>query len=130
MITKVEVMPAAAFDAWYRQAPVAAGEAVKGAVPAPNGAKLVQEKGCLACHTIDGSPKIGPTFKGLFGKKEIMIHEGKEVEVVADAAFIHRKLMEPEEARIKGFPPIMPSQKGVLTEAEINAIIEYLKTLK
>jgi mono/diheme cytochrome c family protein len=36
----------------------------------------------------------------------------------------------PEEARIKGFPPIMPSQKGVLTDAEIAAIIEYLKTLK
>jgi hypothetical protein len=24
----------------------------------------------------------------------------------------------------------MPSQKGVLTDAEVNAIIEYLKTLK
>jgi cytochrome c oxidase subunit II len=90
----------------------------------------VQEKGCLACHTIDGSPKIGPTFKGLFGKRETVIHEGKEVEAVADEAFIHHKLLAPEEARIKGFPPIMPSQKGILTDAEIGAIIEYLKTLK
>jgi len=130
MVTKVEVMPVAAFDAWYREGGAAAGPLTK-TPPAPvNGEKLVQEKGCLACHTIDGSPKIGPTFKGLFGKKETVIHDGKEVEAVADEAFIHHKLLEPEDARIKGFPPIMPSQKGILTDAEIGAIIDYLKTLK
>jgi len=130
MITKVEVMPVTAFDAWYRENSAAAGPLTK-APPAPlNGAKLVQEKGCLVCHTIDGSPKIGPTFKGLFGKREAVIRGGKEAEAVADEAFIHHKLLAPEDARIKGFPPIMPSQKGILTDAEIGAIIEYLKTLK
>jgi len=131
MITKVEVMPAAAFDAWYGENQAAAtGKPATGPSLPPSGAKLVQEKGCLGCHSIDGSPKIGPTFKGLFGKKETVIHEGKEVEAVADEAFIHHKLLAPEVARIKGFPPIMPSQKGILTDAEISAIIEYLKTLK
>ena len=130
MITKVEVMPAAAFDAWYREGVKTAGTAAKGPSPAPSGAKLVQEKGCLGCHSIDGSPKIGPTFKGLFGKSEAVIRGGKEAVAVADEAFIHHKLLAPEEARIKGFPPIMPSQKGLLTDAEIAAIIEYLKTLK
>ncbi len=126
MITKAEVVPAADFDAWYREGRASAGVAAK----APDGARLVQEKGCLGCHTVDGTPKVGPTFKGLFGKKETVLHEGKESQVIADEAFIHHKLLEPEEARIKGFPPIMPSQKGVLTDAEITAIIEYLKTLK
>jgi cytochrome c oxidase subunit II len=134
MITKVEVMPAAAFDAWYREGGAKPGKAentaVKAPARAPNGARLVQEKGCLGCHSIDGSPKIGPTFKGLFGKKETVIHEGKEVEAVADEAFLRHKLLEPEEARIKGYPPIMPSQKGLLTDAEIAAVIEHLKTLR
>mgnify|MGYP006267636279 CR=1 FL=1 len=130
MISKVEVMPAAAFDDWYRVGGKAAGPAAKGPTPAPSGAHLVQEKGCLACHSIDGSPKIGPTLKGLLGRKETVIREGKEEVVVADEHFIHHKLLEPEKARIKGFPPIMPSQKGLLTDEEITAFIDYLKTLK
>jgi len=135
MITKVEVMPEKEFETWYRgEAKVAAAPGTAPAerkeAPRPDGAALVQSKGCIACHSTDGSPKIGPTFKGLFGKKETVIRGGKEVEAVADEAFIHHKLLEPEEARIKGFPPIMPSQKGLLTDAEIAAIIEYLKTLK
>jgi len=136
MITKVEVMPLKEFEAWYRgEAKVAAAPGTataerKRTAPRPDGAALVQSKGCLGCHSTDGTPKVGPTFKGLFGKKETVIHGGKEVEAVADEAFIHHKLLEPEEARIKGFPPIMPSQKGLLTDAEIASIIEYLKTLK
>ena len=135
MITKVEVMPVKEFETWYRgEAKVAAAPGTAPAerkkAPRPDGAALVQSKGCIACHSTDGSPKIGPTFKGLFGKKETVIRGGKEVEAVADEAFIHHKLLEPEEARIKGFPPIMPSQKGLLTDAEIASIIEYLKTLK
>jgi cytochrome c oxidase subunit 2 len=130
MITKVEVVPAAAFDSWYREGGKTAAALAKRPPTAPSGSRLVQEKGCLGCHSIDGSPKIGPTFRGLFGKKETVIRAGKETEAVADETFIHHKLLAPEEARIKGFPPIMPSQKGLLTDVEIGAIIEYLKTLK
>jgi cytochrome c oxidase subunit II len=125
MITKVEVMPEQDFQAWYREAAVKAARRESGS----DGAKLFAEKGCGACHSIDGTAKIGPTFKGLYGKKEIVLHNNKEREITVDAAFIRHKLLEPEDARIKGFPPIMPSQKGLLTNAEIDAIIEYLKTL-
>jgi hypothetical protein len=31
---------------------------------------------------------------------------------------------------VKGFPPIMPSQQGQLTDQEIHEIVEYLKSLK
>jgi len=125
MITKVEVMAEQDFNAWYREA---SQQALQGRA-GPDGAKLFAEKGCVACHSTDGSVKIGPTFKGLFGKKEIVMHEGKEREITVDAAFIHHKLLEPEEARIKGYPPIMPSQKGLLKDAEIDAIVEYMKGL-
>jgi cytochrome c oxidase subunit 2 len=139
MITKVEVMQQKDFDQWYReeQEAVPAEEKKPGAktpekkaAAAVKGAELIQVKGCVACHTTDGSPKIGPTFKGVFGKKEIVIHDGKEREVVVDEAFIKQTLMHPEIDRVKGFPPIMPSQHGLLTDQEMDAIVDYIKSLK
>jgi cytochrome c oxidase subunit 2 len=54
---------------------------------------------------------------------------GREQEVVIDEAYLRRSMLEPAADVVVGFPSIMPSQKGVLSEEEIVAIIEYLKTL-
>ncbi len=128
MITKVEAMNEQDYDAWYRSEP--AGAAPGQGPTAQAGEKLVQVKGCIACHSVDGSTKVGPSFKSIFGKKQTVLHEGKEREITVDAAFIKEKLMHPEINRIKGFPPIMPSQQGQLTEAEVDSVIEYLKSLQ
>ncbi len=146
MITKVEVMSQKDFDEWYQGEKKSAlteekkptGKATKAAekqaakveAPGHEGAELIEVKGCVACHTIDGTPKIGPTFKGVFGKKETVIRDGKEREIVVDEAFIKQTLIKPELDRVKGFPPIMPSQQGQLTEKEMDEIIEYIKSLK
>ena len=137
MITKVEVMPQKDFDAWYKgeeavaqAAPTSGSRKVKKKETEPEGAKLVQVKGCIACHTTDGTPKIGPTLKGVFGKKESVIRNGKEREITVDEEFIKQTLLHPEIDRVKGFPPIMPSQQGQLTDKEIHEIIEYIKSLK
>ncbi len=138
MITKVEVMPQKDFEAWYggkqaaaaeEKAPAAAGPEKK-APPPGEGAQLIQTKGCVACHTTDGTPKVGPTFKGVFGKKETVIRDGKEREITVDEAFIKQTLLHPEIERVKGFPPLMPSQEGQLTDKEIEEIVEYIKSLK
>ncbi|MGE5809330.1 MAG: cytochrome c oxidase subunit II [Nitrospirota bacterium] len=131
MITKVEVMPEKDFDDWYRgkAEEAEAGEKAEKKKKAHPGAALLEVKGCLACHTTDGTKKIGPTFKGMFGMKETVTRNGKDREVVVDEAFIKEKLLQPEINRVKGFPPIMPSQKGLLTDEQIEEIIEYLKTL-
>jgi len=133
MLTKVEVMQEKAFNAWYT------GETTEVVKPGTKisekkqtegaAVKLLEVKGCLACHSVDGSAKIGPTFKGAFGKNETVIQNGKEVEIVVDEAFIRETLLEPDKQRVKGFPPIMPSQKELLTDKEINIITNYLKTL-
>jgi cytochrome c oxidase subunit 2 len=133
MITKVEVLQEKDFEAWYGAAakvatPSSAPENKK-KKPEPEGAVLVRVKGCLACHSTDGTPKVGPTFKGVLGRKEIVIREGKEREIRVDEAFIKQTLLTPELDRVKGFPPIMPPQKGLLTDNEIKEIIEYLKAL-
>ena len=148
MITKVEVISQKDFDDWYqgeKKAALAEGKKPAGKAPAAKaaekstakteapgqkGSELIQVKGCVACHTTDGTPKIGPTFMGVFGKKETVIRDGKEREIVVDETFIKQTLLQPELDRVKGFSPIMPSLRGQLTDKEIDEIIEYIKSLK
>jgi cytochrome c oxidase subunit 2 len=125
MTTKVIIMPVKDFASWYTEK----AEAEGGAGKLFDGAKLVQEKGCVACHSFDGTAKVGPTLKGVFGRKVLVLTGGKEHKIVADEDYIKRSMLEPQADVVKGFPPIMPSQKGLLTDDEIEAIVEYLKTL-
>jgi cytochrome c oxidase subunit 2 len=128
MITKVHVLSHEDFERWYRGA-TAAPSAAAGA-QGPDGARLFKEKGCVGCHSTDGSPKIGPTLKGVYGHRLTVVTGGTEREVVADDAYLRRSLIDPQADIVKGFPPIMPSQKGQLSDAEIEALVEFMETLK
>jgi cytochrome c oxidase subunit 2 len=137
MHSSVVVMSPRDFEEWYsaegrlveEEVQERPGEEDEGKMAA-RGARLVRTKGCMACHSIDGSVKIGPSFKGLFGRRTIVIVEGEEKELTADEDYIVRSLLRPEKEIVKGFDPVMPSQKERMTEKEQAAIIEYLKTLK
>ena len=91
------------------------------------GAKLYATKSCSTCHTVDGSPKIGPTWKGLFDSKVALV-DGRTV--TADENFLHECITEPDKGRVKGFGPVMPSFKGILSEQDITTLIAYIKSLK
>ena len=94
------------------------------------GEKLMATKGCVACHSSDGTRRIGPSYKGLYGKMEEMSDGSK---VLVDDNYIRESIEYPggSKARIvKGYDPVMPSFKGLLTERELLAIIEYIKSLK
>jgi cytochrome c oxidase subunit 2 len=125
MLTKVMVLPGEEFNQWYQK-----GEAEREAKIPPRGFQLFQEKGCRTCHSIDGTPLVGPTVKGLFGKTVIVLTDGKERKVVADENYLRKSLIEPNTDIVKGFPPIMPSQKGLITDEELEEIIRYIKELK
>jgi len=126
MLTKVAVVPEEEFNQWYQKGT----EEMAIAKKKPRGSQLFQEKGCRACHSIDGTPLVGPTVKGLFGKTVTVITDGKERQVVADETYLRRSLLEPNADVVKGFPPIMPSQKGLITDEELEEIIRYMKELK
>ena len=124
MLTKIVVLPEEEFKKWYQT-----GKEMEAKLP-PSGTQLFQERGCKACHSIDGTPGLGPTLKGLFGKTVTVLTDGKERKLVADEAYLRKSILEPNADIVKGFPPIMPSLKGLLTDQEIDALFSYLKGLK
>ncbi|MGO9014134.1 MAG: cytochrome c oxidase subunit II [Dissulfurispiraceae bacterium] len=120
MLSKVVVMAQDAFDKWYASAAPAGKE--------NKGLHLLQDKGCLGCHTTDGTKKIGPTFKGIFGRKETVITDGREHELTVDEAFLRKAVLQPGADLVKGYPNIMP--KLPVTPEELDSIIVALKELK
>lgn len=81
---------------------------------------------CLACHSVDGSTLVGPTWQGLFGKTETM--EGGET-VVVDEAYITESIRDPGAKIVQGYPPAMPPFPD-LTDQDIQDIIAYIKSLQ
>ncbi len=120
MLSRVIVMPEKEFAAWYSGAAPVSGK--------PDGQKVLEEKGCLGCHTTDGAKKIGPTFKGLYGSRVTVITNGTERVITADKEYIERSITEPGADIVKGYPNIMP--KLPMTHDEVEAIVEYLEKLK
>jgi cytochrome c oxidase subunit 2 len=123
MISKVVVHPAGEFDKWL--ADVAAAEL--NASPVEAGQRLYNTRGCAQCHSVDGKPGTGPTFKGVFGSTHPIVGG---VSVTVDENYVRESILEPQAKVVAGFNPVMPTYQGRLSDKEIGAIIEYLKTLK
>jgi cytochrome c oxidase subunit 2 len=78
---------------------------------------------------VDGTALVGPTLKGLYGKRQIVIDSaGKEREISVDDAYLARAINNPGFDTVKGYPPAMPN--APLTEPELKQVIEFIKTLK
>lgn len=127
MLGKVVVLSPEAYDIWEKGAEIEEEKGVAVVPSAQRGEQIYKKSGCTACHSINGTPGVGPTFKGVFGRKE-SLQDGKEIAV--DENYIHQSLLEPQSQMVKGFQPVMPSFKGILSENDISSIIAYLKTLK
>ncbi len=135
MLSKVVVVPVSDFEDWYfgnadapvvKQTSPAAPEKRVEASPALN---ILNQKFCSTCHSIDGSVLVGPSLKGLYGKKETVIDsKGKERDIIADDAYLVRAIQDPGFEIVKGYPPAMP--KNPLTDSELKQVIEFIKSLK
>lgn len=138
MYTTAVVEPEAVFNGWLQERapaqaamaprPTATEEAEASLIK--QGSELYSTKGCSACHSIDGSRIIGPSWKGIYGSRVRVVTNGKEREVAVDDEYIKRSELDPNYDMVVGYPAVMPSQKGILTEAEITALTEYIKSLK
>jgi cytochrome c oxidase subunit 2 len=122
MLSRVIVHPPGGYEKWLE-------DANKGPAGTPEevGKILYEKQGCNTCHTVDGTPKIGPSWKGIFGKNESFA-DGTSSKV--DENYIRQSILDPTSKIVAGFPPSMPTYQGKLKDAQIDAIIAYIKSLK
>jgi cytochrome c oxidase subunit 2 len=129
MNAKVKVLSKEDFDAWYSDSSKVA-TTTETAEPGAEGLKLLINNGCNACHSSDGSKIVGPSYLNLYGEKQVVIRDGKEVTVTVDDEYIKRSIYDPDIEITKGYQKgLMQSYKNVLSDADIAEIIEYMKTL-
>lgn len=123
MVAKVRVVSQADFNAW-----VAAQTELATAPPEVRGEKWFNENACVSCHSLDGTPKLGPTFLGLYGKQEAL-ESGKTV--LVDDAYLYESITDPMKEIVKTFSPAMsPAITANLTELQVQDLIAFIKSLK
>jgi cytochrome c oxidase subunit 2 len=116
MLSEVVVHPPGGYEEWVKQQI----EIANNLPPVELGKRVWEKQGCNACHTVDGTPKIGPTWKGLWGKRH--------GNVVVDENYLRQSILDPQGFVVPGFPNSMPVTR--LSDREITGVIEYIKSLK
>ena len=88
------------------------------------GQSLSTDLGCVACHTVDGSPGVGPSWQNMWGKTETLTNGST---VVVDEAYFRESLVDPPRQLVAGYPNVM--LRYFLEDDEITALIEFAKQL-
>ena len=91
------------------------------------GKRLAEDKGCMKCHSIDGSAHIGPSWLDLYRRQE-KLASGELV--VADEGYLTESMMDPRARVVAGFQPVMPTFQGRLAAADTAALVEFIKSLR
>jgi len=113
------------FDVWMDDQIAIALEAAD--TPEGRGELLVANNGCAACHSIDGSAGIGPTWLGLAGS-EAELSDGTTVPV--DDDYLFESIRSPQAKIVAGFENQQMLQFDNLTDEQIMDIVAYIKTLR
>jgi cytochrome c oxidase subunit 2 len=124
MLSKVRVLDDAGWKEWVGSGGGMGGE---GMDPVEWGGKLFVSLGCNACHSTDGTRLVGPTWRGAYGSSE-KLTDGTTV--VVDDNYVRESVMNPAAKIVEGYPPIMPPYAGRVSDAQMNALIDYMKSLK
>jgi len=119
MITTVEAIPAAEFSAWLKAEPETADA----------GKDLLQKHGCLGCHSLDGSPMVGPSFQGIGGRQVIVVSNGENRTLTSDRAYLEKSIVDPGADIVEGYPPAMPPYADRIPAEELAGMLDYLTGL-
>lgn len=129
MYSYVKVMEDSAFQSFIADTSMVASAEIDS--PTATGKRIMQNIGCFACHSLDGSKLVGPSFKGVWGAEHTVV-TGKETrKVTVDEEYIKKSIYDPNADVVEGYMKgLMVSYQGQLSEDDIKSIIEYLKTVK
>ncbi|MDT7855927.1 cytochrome c oxidase subunit II [Rubrivirga sp. S365] len=101
------------------------GEQPPAMAPADLGASVYVARGCNACHSVDGTPGVGPSWEGIWGEPRPGSAEG-----VVDDVYIANSILYPQAYIAPGFENAnMPSYDGVLNDQQIAGVAAYIRVL-
>jgi len=108
----------ASFDAWARQGVDAGASLVE------VGRRVFTQRGCAACHSLDGTRRVGPSVKGIWGH-EVNLVDGSTVKV--DEDYVRESILKPGARVVAGFPNVMPP--AALEERDLQGIVAYIQSM-
>jgi cytochrome c oxidase subunit 2 len=118
MIGWIYAMTPADYQAW-----LAGG--TPGETLASAGAKRFVEQACNTCHGEQKGSR-GPSLTGLYGST-VRMQSGQTI--VADEAYIRESIVNPQAKLLEGYPPIMPTYQGLISEEGLLQLTAYIKSL-
>ncbi len=124
----VKVLEPADFERALKEAGTLEQE--EGESMADYGGRIYKRRGCVACHSVDGTDGTGPSWKGIWGRTENLASGTVTIEGERGQQYIRESILEPNKEIVSGYAPQMPSYQGQLDDTQISALIEYMKTLK
>lgn len=92
--------------------------------PAERGRELAAALGCVACHSLDGSPGIGPSWQGSYGVVRAFA-DGSFATV--DETYLRNSIREPGSLVVTGYQNVM--LPAALTDAQIADTIALIRDL-
>ncbi|MBN3034778.1 MAG: cytochrome c oxidase subunit II [Bacteroidales bacterium] len=125
MLSKVVVIPEQEYYEWLADTTSVGGDEHPGLT-------VIKTNACISCHSLDGSRLVGPSFRGIWGRREQVVNpEGEEITVTVDGDYIRRAIYEPNAEVVKGYNKgLMISYKELISEEELTRLTEYLQTLQ
>lgn len=91
------------------------------------GAELYLAKGCITCHSIDGTSKVGRSMKGIWDQ-DVTLSDGRVLHV--DAKYIRDSVSNPAGYGLPGYSAAMPAYVGTLTDKELDMLVAYIQSLR
>ncbi|PLX69369.1 MAG: cytochrome c oxidase subunit II [Denitrovibrio sp.] len=120
MLSKVIVLPQEEYDAWIstEEKPVEQPEAIT----------ILENNGCLDCHSIDGTELVGPTLKDIYNRETVIVTADGEKTVKADEAYLIKAINDPSSEIVKNYEDMMPPFAEDLSKEDLGKLIEFFKT--
>ena len=90
------------------------------------GRTMFERAGCSVCHPVARKQSVGPPLARMWGKI-VTLADGTHRTI--DAAYMAQAIVAPDPSAWPGYPPSMPSYKGQLTDAQVDALVQYIHSL-
>lgn len=119
MMASLRVIPQGEYERWLSD---------KGRIQTPEeeGKQYYAKYGCNGCHSLNGSPMVGPTFLNLFNKEGELVDGSK---YVADEEYLRESILYSTKKVVKGYGPVMPVFEGQIKDEEILSLIAFIKSV-